>query len=72
MRRLNLRERRRRHDLPKPRARAGDVLICRQKLADLYEKQGGSGPLIFMIFENRFETLAGEPVVTEHLTRIAR
>ncbi|MCQ6262564.1 MaoC family dehydratase N-terminal domain-containing protein [Alcanivorax sp. MM125-6] len=53
-------------------ARAGDVLVCRQKLADLYEKHGGSGPLIFMIFENRFETLAGEPVVTEHLTRIAR
>jgi len=50
----------------------GQVLVCRQKLADLYEKQGGSGPLIFMVFENRFETRDGEPVVTELLTRIAR
>ncbi|MGP9574278.1 FAS1-like dehydratase domain-containing protein [Halomonas sp. H2] len=54
------------------RAYAGDVLVCTQKLTDLYEKQGGSGPLIFMVFENRFETSVGEPVVTEYLTRIAR
>ncbi|TRX73490.1 FAS1-like dehydratase domain-containing protein [Pseudomonas mangiferae] len=51
---------------------AGDVLVLRQILADLYEKQGTEGPLIFLVFENRFETEAGEPVVTERLTRIAR
>lgn len=50
----------------------GDVLVCRQTLTDIYEKQGSEGPLIFMVFENRFETEAGEPLVTEILTRIAR
>jgi hydroxyacyl-ACP dehydratase HTD2-like protein with hotdog domain len=51
---------------------AGDVLLCRQTIIDIYEKQGAQGPLIFLIFENRFETEAGEAVVTERLTRIAR
>ena len=50
----------------------GDVLSCQQTLVDIYEKQGAEGPLIFLVFENLFETEAGEPVVTERLTRIAR
>ena len=48
------------------------MLLCRQTLVDIYQKQGADGPLIFLVFENRFETEAGEPVVTERLTRIAR
>lgn len=54
------------------RVLAGDVLVCRQSLADIYEKQGSEGPLIFLVFENRFETTDGAPVLTERLTRIAR
>jgi 3-methylfumaryl-CoA hydratase len=54
------------------RLRAGDVLFCTQKLVDLYEKQGAEGPLIFLVFENRFDNEANEPVVIERLTRIAR
>ncbi|AFT68461.1 hypothetical protein B5T_00173 [Alloalcanivorax dieselolei B5] len=50
----------------------GDVLVCRQKLVEVFEKSGSEGPLLFLIFENRFETRDGEPVVTERLTRIAR
>lgn len=50
----------------------GDVLVSRQKLVDLFEKQGGQGPLIFAVVENRVETEAGEPVMTERSTRIAR
>lgn len=50
----------------------GDVLVCRQSLVDIHEKQGSDGPLIFLVFENRFENEAGEPLVIEHLTRIAR
>lgn len=50
----------------------GDVLVCRQTLVDIHEKQGAEGPLIFLVFENRFENEAGEPLVTEYLTRIAR
>ncbi|TBU77146.1 FAS1-like dehydratase domain-containing protein [Phytopseudomonas daroniae] len=52
--------------------RPGDVLLCRQTLVDIQEKQGSEGPLIFLLFENRFESEQGEPVVTERLTRIAR
>ncbi len=51
---------------------AGEVLLFRQTLADMYEKQGSDGPLIFLVFENRFESVTGEPLVTERLTRIAR
>ncbi|NWA66541.1 FAS1-like dehydratase domain-containing protein [Pseudomonas reactans] len=50
----------------------GDVLVCRQTVVDIHEKQGSDGPLIFLVFENRFESEAGEPLVIEHLTRIAR
>jgi len=54
------------------RVRAGDVLVCSQRLADLYEKTGSQGPLIFLVFENLFRTRDGEPVITERQTRIAR
>ncbi len=50
----------------------GDVLISKQTLVDMFEKQGSQGPLIFAIVENRVETEAGEPVMTERVTRIAR
>lgn len=50
----------------------GDVLVLKQTLVDLYEKSGSQGPLIFAIVENRIETEAGESVMTERVTRIAR
>jgi 3-methylfumaryl-CoA hydratase len=50
----------------------GDVVVLRQTLSDIYEKQGAEGPLIFLVFENRFESVSGLPLVTERLTRIAR
>lgn len=50
----------------------GDVLVSTQTLADLYEKEGSQGPLIFAVVENRVETESGEPVMTERMTRIAR
>ncbi|SDV48733.1 FAS1-like dehydratase domain-containing protein [Chitinasiproducens palmae] len=54
------------------RIMGGEMLVCKQSLADIFEKSGSEGPLIFLVFENRFETPDGEPVVTERLTRIAR
>lgn len=54
------------------RLRCGDVLTVRQTLKDIYEKNGANGPLIFLVFENRFEDPQGNPVVVERLTRIAR
>jgi 3-methylfumaryl-CoA hydratase len=54
------------------RLRAGDILTCTQTLVDIYEKQGAEGPLVFLVFENRFDNEKGESVVIERLTRIAR
>jgi hydroxyacyl-ACP dehydratase HTD2-like protein with hotdog domain len=52
--------------------RAGDVLVARRTLTDLYEKAGGSGPLIFYEIVMEVTTEAGEPVLTETTTRILR
>ncbi|MBI3991732.1 MAG: MaoC family dehydratase N-terminal domain-containing protein [Candidatus Lambdaproteobacteria bacterium] len=52
--------------------RAGDVLVATQRLVELYEKEGSSGPLIFIVTENRVETEAGDLVAVERTTRIAR
>ncbi len=52
--------------------KAGDVLIAQQSLADMFEKQGSTGPLIFLVYEMKVETEAGEPVLTEFQTRILR
>jgi 3-methylfumaryl-CoA hydratase len=50
----------------------GDILVSRQTLVDMFEKEGAQGPLIFAVVENRVETREGEPVMTERSTRIAR
>ena len=52
--------------------RAGDVLIGARKVIDLYEKEGRSGPLIFTVRELAITTEAGEPVMEEVQTSIAR
>ena len=50
----------------------GDVLIATRSLHDLIEKQGKSGPLIFVVQILRVETEAGELVLEEKQTRILR
>jgi len=50
----------------------GDVLIATRSLHDLIEKQGKSGPLIFVVQILRVETEAGELVLEEKQTRIFR
>ena len=52
--------------------RPGDVLVGTRVLVDIHEKQGASGPLIFLVYERRIETEDGEPVLTETQTRIVR
>ncbi len=51
---------------------AGDVLVAQRTLTDLYEKEGGSGPLIFYEIVMEVTNEAGEPVLTETTTRILR
>ncbi|MDE0726409.1 MAG: MaoC family dehydratase N-terminal domain-containing protein [Alphaproteobacteria bacterium] len=50
----------------------GDVLIATRSLHDLVEKQGKTGPLIFVSYNLRVETEAGELVLEEKQTRIFR
>lgn len=52
--------------------RPGDKLIAIKTLADIQEKQGGTGPLIFVSYDLTVETEDGEVVVEERSTRIIR
>lgn len=50
----------------------GDKLIATKILADIQEKNGSSGPLIFVSYDLTVETENGEVVVEERSTRIIR
>lgn len=52
--------------------RPGDKLVATRTLSGMEEKQGSTGPLIFVSYTLRVETEAGELVVEERSTRIAR
>lgn len=50
----------------------GDTLTAKRTLVELYEKEGRTGPLIFVVIEMRVTDQQGKPVVTEKRTRIMR
>ncbi len=50
----------------------GDELVATRTIVDIREKEGKTGPLIFLETETRIETAAGELVLTEVSTTIAR
>jgi 3-methylfumaryl-CoA hydratase len=50
----------------------GDTLVATRTLSDIIEKQGSTGPLIFLKYELKVATESGEPVVDEIVTRIVR
>jgi len=51
---------------------AGDTITVRKRLADMYEKQGRSGPLVFVEMEFTFTNQRGATVAKESFTRIYR
>ncbi len=51
---------------------AGDAIAVRKRLLDLYEKEGRSGPLVFVQMEYVFTNQRGEMVAREQFTRIYR
>ncbi len=51
---------------------AGDVISVEKRLADMYEKEGRSGPLVFVEMEFTFTNQRGETVSRENFTRIYR
>lgn len=51
---------------------AGDVISVEKRLARMYEKEGRSGPLVFVEMEFTFTNQRGELVAREDFTRIYR
>jgi hydroxyacyl-ACP dehydratase HTD2-like protein with hotdog domain len=51
---------------------AGDLITVEKRLADMYEKEGRSGPLVFVEMEFTFTNQHGELVARENFTRIYR
>lgn len=52
--------------------RPGDQLTGTQRITDMYEKLGSTGPLIFTVRTLAVTTQSGEPVLDEIQTSIAR
>ncbi len=52
--------------------RPGDHLIGTNRITDMYEKQGSTGPLIFTVRTLAVTTTEGEPILDEIQTGIAR
>ena len=52
--------------------RAGDTLTGRCKITDIYQKEGRSGPLIFVARETTYTNQKGEVVLIEKGTAILR
>jgi acyl dehydratase len=51
--------------------RIGDRITRISKIADIYEKEGRSGPLVFTIIENRYSNQDGELVAVDRMTAIS-
>ena len=51
---------------------AGDTITVEKRIADMYEKEGRSGPLVFLVTEFVFTNQHHEMVMRETFTRIFR
>jgi acyl dehydratase len=51
---------------------AGDLITVEKRLAQMYEKEGRSGPLVFVEMEFTFTNQRDEMVARENFTRIYR
>lgn len=51
---------------------AGDTVTVAKRIVDLYEKEGRSGPLVFVVVEFTFTNQRGAMVARERFTRIYR
>ena len=52
--------------------RVGDTLTARSKIVDIYQKEGRSGPLIFVVRETTYTNQNDEVVVVEKGSSILR
>ncbi len=56
------------HDL----CRLGDTVTCRSRYAEITERQGRSGPMVFVVVRTEYATTVGRALLTVHTTMIAR
>jgi hydroxyacyl-ACP dehydratase HTD2-like protein with hotdog domain len=49
---------------------SGDVITVEKRVTDLYEKEGKSGPMVFVTFEYSYRNQRNETVSREQFTRI--
>ncbi|MEQ8660002.1 MAG: MaoC family dehydratase N-terminal domain-containing protein [Gammaproteobacteria bacterium] len=52
--------------------RPGDELVIEKSISDIFEKQGASGPLIFVVYTLTVKDVSGALVLEETQTRINR
>lgn len=52
--------------------RPGDRLFCQMRVADVYERQGKSGPMHFLVLDTEMKDEAGDMVVTSRTNIIYR
>jgi hypothetical protein len=53
-------------------ARPGDRIVARSRYKDVFQKEGKSGPLVFVIVETTYSTDAGRVLLVSRQTQIWR
>lgn len=53
-------------------ARLGDTITCQSRYADIFERQGRDGPMVFVVVRTDYGTATGEMLLQVHTTMIAR
>jgi acyl dehydratase len=53
-------------------ARSGDRIRARSRYLDIYQKEGRSGPLVFVIIETTYETTEGARLLVSRQTQVWR
>lgn len=53
-------------------ARVGERIVCRSRYKDIYERDGASGALVFVVIEDDYATSDGAPLLRSTNTMILR
>lgn len=53
-------------------AQLGDTIACQARYADIHERPGRSGPMVFVVVLTDYRTTAGRPLLRVRTTMIAR
>jgi acyl dehydratase len=53
-------------------ARVGERILCRSTYMDIYQRDGKSGPMVFVLVEDEYRTSDGRPLLKSTNTNIMR